>query len=144
MLHHASQCSVCHFNPRSLHGERRRALRDVPRAAVFQSTLPARGATDDFALRRESQMISIHAPCTGSDPHMFRVLPVHGVFQSTLPARGATDARAAQHEGVSISIHAPCTGSDNILFCFLRLFLISIHAPCTGSDADVTETHPQH
>ena len=75
---------------------------------------------------------------------MFRVLPVHGVFQSTLPARGATDARAAQHEGVSISIHAPCTGSDNILFCFLRLFLISIHAPCTGSDADVTETHPQH
>ncbi len=79
-----------HFNPRSPHGERHRAL--VPRfvCRVFQSTLPARGATgtaarggDGFrhfnprsphgerrhvnAFIARAGLISIHAPRTGSD-----------------------------------------------------------------------------
>ena len=37
-------------------------------AFVFQSTLPARGATLFRALRRAHIVISIHAPRTGSDP----------------------------------------------------------------------------
>ena len=56
-----------HFNPRSPHGERQgfkfRGIDDV----IFQSTLPARGATD-FPAFADSQQL----------------------FQSTLPARGAT------------------------------------------------------
>ena len=59
--------------------------------SVFQSTLPARGATTCATERWSGQKISIHAPRTGSDlrAHIFQVLRVH------------------------ISIHAPRTGSDS-------------------------------
>ena len=55
------------FNPRSPHGER--LQRDYHGALdiVFQSTLPARGATADRILSNMRQIISIHAPRTGSD-----------------------------------------------------------------------------
>ena len=57
---------------------------------VFQSTLPARGATSHRAVRAG---LGIQ-------------------FQSTLPARGATSGRrSCRHQG-AISIHAPRTGSD--------------------------------
>ena len=64
--------------------------------SVFQSTLPARGATQlanggDFAL-----LISIHAPRTGSDWKAEGKLMTTEGFQSTLPARGATKTRAAE------------------------------------------------
>ena len=56
------------FNPRSPHGERRAPpMTSVSPPSVFQSTLPARGATD----------------ASHSSMRRFR-------FQSTLPARGAT------------------------------------------------------
>ena len=124
-----------HFNPRSPHGERRQGLAGgrvlhaisihAPRTGSdksrrvqsvltkrFQSTLPARGATEAKQRRYNGEnhfnprsphgerqqvhpavhkgcCISIHAPRTGSDgkspaPMSFRA------FQSTLPARGAT------------------------------------------------------
>ena len=57
-----------YFNPRSPHGERQKGPRFSIVPMIFQSTLPARGATADRAkIRRHN------AP-----------------FQSTLPARGAT------------------------------------------------------
>ena len=80
----------------------------------FQSTLPARGATDNQRrAARWREYISIHAPCTGSDHFVplwfltyvtdFNPRSLHGErqtiycstlslseFQSTLPARGAT------------------------------------------------------
>ena len=90
----ARRCCACtgrtNFNPRSPHGERHA---DVPRmvdGCPFQSTLPARGATDGNVRRGDS-----------------------GRFQSTLPARGATGGRrhkATQHL-LPISIHAPRTGT---------------------------------
>ncbi len=124
---------------------------------VFQSTLPARGATYRVADERYSEEISIHAPRTGSDcagrngrteqqdfnprsPHGERPGP-HSTnknaisFQSTLPARGATQGRRRAREGLQISIHAPRTGSD---LCAVDQPHagdgISIHAPRTGSD----------
>ena len=123
------------FNPRSLHGERRRRTRP-----------------EGFCPR-----ISIHAPCTGSDerrrPRPTRTLnfnprSLHGErrargcpcskrprFQSTLPARGATPLSEQERLAQDISIHAPCTGSDESVRAFrLRNRGISIHAPCTGSD----------
>ena len=57
-----------HFNPRSPHGERRQSAENCSKSRRFQSTLPARGATQ----RRRS---ASSGSCT---------------FQSTLPARGAT------------------------------------------------------
>ena len=64
--------SVCYgriyyFNPRSPHGERHAAGFEPCRILVFQSTLPARGAT-----------------------HLRKSAPASPGFQSTLPARGAT------------------------------------------------------
>ena len=58
-----------HFNPRSPHGERPYcSSMSVPVTNTFQSTLPARGATNRHA-----------SPCVQATE-----------FQSTLPARGAT------------------------------------------------------
>ena len=87
---------------------------DVPgvKLLVFQSTLPARGATafvDEACLSDE---ISIHAPRTGSDYQVLADLPVT----------------------IEISIHAPRTGSDCAAACGSSRRKISIHAPRTGSD----------
>ena len=124
------------FNPRSPHGER--LQRDYHGALdiVFQSTLPARGATADRILSNMRQIISIHAPRTGSDTALVTDKTLTLEFQSTLPARGATlqtaadfqdsrnfnprsphgERRGQRRESVpahQISIHAPRTGSDN-------------------------------
>ena len=103
-----------HFNPRSPHGERRKVLANwdndliisihAPRTGsdrnmavraypekIFQSTLPARGATRS-ATRSSSSL----------------------TFQSTLPARGATGTNVQMQSVKAISIHAPCTGSDYV------------------------------
>ena len=56
-----------HFNPRSPYGERLSGFISSAVWALFQSTLPLRGATrvDRYKYRRH--LISIHAPLTGSD-----------------------------------------------------------------------------
>ena len=102
---------------------------------TFQSTLPARGATDPLTnVAISCGSISIHAPRTGSDrntshtistqehfnprsPHGERHLQALKVvtdkaFQSTLPARGATLHAYNDALQQAISIHAPRTGSD--------------------------------
>ena len=105
------------------------------RLSAFQSTLPARGATERRA-----------------------AIPGVKLFQSTLPARGATQAghsaspllpyfnpRSPHGERLIsrrfgfprrlISIHAPRTGSDGRTHeGGLNEASISIHAPRTGSD----------
>ena len=67
---------------------------------VFQSTLPARGATISNSCEPTRSAISIHAPRTGSDPRC----PYCGAEMSL------------------ISIHAPRTGSDNCTSwgCYLQ------------------------
>ena len=89
---------------------------DINNATVqplFQSTLPAKGATLLAATRSSDEVVSIHAPREGSDrqpsvPSSFRA------FQSTLPAKGAT-RRPSQRAFVSeVSIHAPREGSDAV------------------------------
>ncbi len=78
-----------YFNPRSPHGERRRHYDNTRYHLLFQSTLPARGATTAKLKMLDSEL-----------------------FQSTLPARGATRALNVGLAVGSISIHAPRTGSD--------------------------------
>ena len=100
------------FNPRSPHGERRirstilaiwRISIHAPRTGSdkrlddsciqrrsFQSTLPARGATERVLDMPRCADISIHAPRTGSDARLEFTAAGFAGFQSTLPARGAT------------------------------------------------------
>ena len=123
------------FNPRSPHGERhcragschpsagisihaprtgsdKTGARPEQEDTIFQSTLPARGATDKPHMRYTClKKISIHAPRTGSDVVIAGVL-AQVVFQSTLPARGATYIDKLVNSKEMISIHAPRTGSD--------------------------------
>ena len=83
--------SVRYFNPRSPHGERPRAQRWNRLVEIFQSTLPAWGATRMTSSRSDgASAISIHAPRMGSDHASCGVEQAHRRFQSTLPAWGAT------------------------------------------------------
>ena len=114
VIRHTSQIStrapqsvlqLGHFNPRSIDP-------DADGGWGFQSTLPARGATEQDGHRPGVHPLSIHAPRAGSDPSSppasrsgssfnprsprgERLVPAskfRGIsgFQSTLPARGAT------------------------------------------------------
>ena len=122
------------FNPRSPHGERPNYVLTLVEACAFQSTLPARGATLAADVEGFANLISIHAPRTGSDVFAdahgritahFNPRSPHGerlslrtlkdsptLFQSTLPARGATYLLTRMVVSPLISIHAPRTGSD--------------------------------
>ena len=125
-----------HFNPRSPHGERP-ALKYVQRQPrIFQSTLPARGATPTADPANEAIAISIHAPRTGSDKATKSSRAQPGNFNPRSPHGERPTDGDAQAPPRKISIHAPRTGSD--LYghtCFFRRRRISIHAPRTGSDA---------
>jgi len=80
---------------------------------VFQSTLPAWGATVLTVRVLLQNDISIHAPRMGSDL----------LWQRSTPYR------------LRISIHAPRMGSDqDALNSWKAVFDISIHAPRMGSD----------
>ena len=57
---------------------------------TFQSTLPVKGATERFDSDMGKLIISIHAPCEGSDLCDTREARNKERFQSTLPVKGAT------------------------------------------------------
>ena len=101
----------------------------------FQSTLPARGATTTAASTASSSLISIHAPRTGSDTPLSRLLGVVIYFNPRSPhgeRRAPASGRGRRCSG--ISIHAPRTGSDRADEKCGNRTEISIHAPRTGSD----------
>ena len=101
-----------YFNPRSPHGERPITFEAILCDFPFQSTLPARGATQWANYWYDKLQ-----------------------FQSTLPARGATGFTMLLLLARHISIHAPRTGSDATVEIIQRHMRgISIHAPRTGSD----------
>ena len=146
------------FNPRSPRGERPIVKHRTAKTAIFQSTLPARGATAEAV--RHAAASSDFNP---RSPRGERLETLHDktpykVFQSTLPARGATAGIYHPPSGAKrISIHAPREGSDRrvlrsravchhfnprsprgerqyMMLDNLRLGYISIHAPREGSD----------
>ena len=103
------------FNPRSPRGERPSGYDRNGKFVIFQSTLPARGATGKLRFFFNHLIISIHAPREGSDAVNDDVIKPRddfnprsprgerqgrdltagntAGFQSTLPARGATQSR---------------------------------------------------
>ncbi len=78
---------------------------------LFQSTLPARGATyrPPDAMRANGFQSTL--PARGATRSARFIMMPPG-FQSTLPARGATLRRCRERNLSLISIHAPRTGSD--------------------------------
>ena len=62
-----------YFNPRSPRGERPAAAQALLNAAIFQSTLPSRGATTLKKPDYDTFVISIHAPLAGSDHRFCRL-----------------------------------------------------------------------
>ena len=145
----------------SIHAPRTGSDRSFGTADVtdteFQSTLPARGATQQAQQQSTQATISIHAPRTGSD--FFRCRHWQGQHISIHAPRTGSDQGDAGEtcRPCDISIHAPRTGSDKA--CFVRESTteafqstlpargattrsieadgkreISIHAPRTGSD----------
>ena len=140
---------------------------------LFQSTLPARGATLAADVEGFANLISIHAPRTGSDvfadahgritahfnprsPHGERhgVLgysPIAFEFQSTLPARGATAASTVSTSVTrTFQSTLPARGATGGIQHFVPAIAISIHAPRTGSDgragaygADAADFNPR-
>ena len=149
--------SISHFNPRSPHGERRQHYDRTRYHLLFQSTLPARGATAFQAFSCIHAWISIHAPRTGSDchtsplqfrivyfnprsPHGERLCGAHGghhadgYFNPRSPHGERQQSALGSPENKRISIHAPRTGSDRGASPSPGKGRISIHAPRTGSD----------
>ena len=101
---------------------------------IFQSTLPAWGATLSFYRYTSFQGFQSTLPAWGATNRR-RLCGATRAFQSTLPAWGATQGALRQDKSVFISIHAPRVGSDMQnesleLYCIE----ISIHAPRVGSD----------
>ena len=84
-----------HFNPRSPHGERRFLPSGPAAASVFQSTLPARGATTRTPLVSSLLPFQSTLPARGATRWETGFFGGGSEFQSTLPARGATRGLAA-------------------------------------------------
>ena len=148
---------ILDFNPRSPHGERRRTLPLFLGGSIFQSTLPARGATAFHISRMvERSAFQSTLPARGATINL-RNSPISRRFQSTLPARGATKSahirrvpeqnfnpRSPHGERPSAVHHGnnrrgfqstlPARGATHTAGSFPEIMVISIHAPRTGSD----------
>ena len=153
----SSRTRLCprYFNPRSPRGERLNRVQRVAHSFLFQSTLPAWGATRSLARPRCVAIISIHAPRVGSDVYVASFGP-RPTFQSTLPAWGATlRALAARSRSWHFNPRSPRgerpfrssptrgsayfnprspRGERRFRRIILQELLISIHAPRVGSD----------
>ena len=102
---------------------------------LFQSTLPARGATKAIFVTLTYRNISIHAPREGSDRTPRLTLIGKKLFQSTLPARGATpDGGTEQFGNYDFNPRSPRGERPPRWWDSSEWRRISIHAPREGSD----------
>ena len=122
------------FNPHSPQGERPPGTRLSSMFMIFQSTLPAGGATlsrreqkcmySDFnphspqgerprssSIGRRCKYFNPHSP-QGERPKYAELSKIQQEFQSTLPAGGATFFSLVFLVSRAISIHTPRRGSD--------------------------------
>ena len=124
------------FNPRPPRGGRRsNQLHAVLVPGVFQSTPPARGATDERDNMVLPGSISIHAPREGGDDHDGGVGVAQIVISIHAPREGGDVQLLDVGVDAAISIHAPREGGDSGAFPFYNFHYISIHAPREGGDS---------
>ena len=108
---------------------------NAPSCVEFQSTLPARGATarlaDVVARRKHFNPRSPHGERPACSSPRLR----QHKFQSTLPARGATTSRSQSRRGWKpFQSTLPARGAIKVSGQAALRQRISIHAPRTGSD----------
>ena len=101
-----------YFNPRSPRGERRCCTAQRGIDSVFQSTLPARGATSLRPYFNFFVWISIHAPREGSDGRRRRRCTRFRHFNPRSPRGERPGLFRCFAPMPAISIHAPREGSD--------------------------------
>ena len=131
---------------------------------LFESTLPAWGATSASLVRRNTASVSIHAPRVGSDslPRCHRrkarfqsTLPAWGatfaglallsdsdLFQSTLPAWGATRSPLKLEAFMLFQSTLPAWGATLPQMSWANRLAVSIHAPRVGSDRSASRRCP--
>ena len=149
---------ITNFNPRSPRGERRNSKMSFARPSLFQSTLPARGATIRRLCTCFAQLFQSTLPARGATFIRFLELlkksknfnprsprgerpPRHHqpgaqrYFNPRSPRGERPRAASISSTTAAISIHAPREGSDLVCrSCSFALRVISIHAPREGSD----------
>ena len=104
--------ATAYFNPRSPHGERPNLLLTKELPNLFQSTLPAWGATGGMVRRKREPEISIHAPRMGSDIVTTAAASNVLYFNPRSPHGERQYDYLTSDEYIIISIHAPRMGSD--------------------------------
>ena len=115
-------------------GSDQKALKTGADPVIFQSTLPARGATGAFISMSLTNIFQSTLPARGAtapspDPNNYKQ------FQSTLPARGATEQpQGDDRDERQFQSTLPARGATVLSGHVAPLDLISIHAPRTGSD----------
>ena len=130
--------SSVHFNPRSPRGERPLPNNTRNNTNIFQSTLPARGATNPGNQSEEQGRISIHAPREGSDRNCPNVSPIDSKFQSTLPARGATCHTPLSREGLrDFNPRSPRGERHRLVIIINHPLLFQSTLPARGATAPV-------
>ena len=104
-------------------------------APLFQSTLPARGATvNGFNTEARSLYFNPRSP-HGERRSVKRTKHGRDIFQSTLPARGATvSPEPIPASAPLFQSTLPARGATPSQYTQQRNVQISIHAPRTGSD----------
>ena len=109
---------------------------------LFQSTLPAGGATEAIENEGANLYISIHAPRGGSDLRCYFCTEQFYPISIHAPRGGSdTSAKHGFTKSFVISIHAPRGGSDHPpVDRILAVQNISIHAPRGGSDLVIKST----
>ena len=146
------------FNPRSPRGERRYWNKQGHNFKLFQSTLPARGATPGAGVTLPGAgVFQSTLPARGATVKALRAALVRNFnprsprgerlwppsapsapspsFQSTLPARGATNNHVIYLQADLFQSTLPARGATNQIVKAMGLIDISIHAPREGSDA---------
>ena len=109
-----SDTESSNFNPRSPQGERHIGVAADVYEQLFQSTLPAGGATYHTWHFRCGYQISIHAPRRGSDTRCFSASSLYPRdFNPRSPQGERLSVLAGNPCFISISIHAPRRGSDH-------------------------------
>ena len=126
--------SCTNFNPHSPRGERRFQRFRTILQSLFQSTLPARGATVRLYHIIYKLYISIHTPREGSDFVFVFICNTCEYFNPHSPRGERRCHRVPVPVSTDISIHTPREGSDKVQANNLSVVLISIHTPREGSD----------
>ena len=104
---------MSYFNPRSPRGERRTCLHARYLHGSISIHAPREGSDDISAGNKTAtEIFQSTLPARGATIASMKSLWEEHEFQSTLPARGATGFRSTLTAEQRISIHAPREGSD--------------------------------